>query len=178
MGMEGPEKQAPQETLAQKQAEADRISGIRERAQKAQEEGSLSPEGEMMLLRIEEKERELNEAISELQQQISELESMKARDIPEEKSDWYMGTVSDSYEKAVKRINAATVGVIGASLLALDAGILGNMPELAKAGALGGYVFPALWTVGQGFNLLRAKISEWKSDWEISRKMNSSSANS
>lgn len=169
---EGPPKPETQEQqLAEMQQAKERLAGIRERAAQAQEAKQLSPEGEMMLIQIEEKEKALEASIAELMEHNKEIENLKEEEVPEEKKDWYFGLLSDSYEKATKRINrstlstyASTAGVMVGSIAlgatgTIDSDLAKTIGTIAATTNLAGTA--AIATVGHGYALVRAKMSEW-----------------
>lgn len=170
--MEGPPKpQTPKAETPQSEQTPDvraklvQAAELREKVEAAGDQ--LSPEQrESFLFKIEAEEARLRGQLAELNdREKTVLEAVKT-----EKSDWDWGTISNSYEKAVTKVNKLSAGLGIASAGTFVVGMaeqlsgtisLEHIQMVANLGMAEAAAAAAVFAIGRGYALTRAKVSEW-----------------
>lgn len=117
---------------------------------------------------IEKWEKDFFASLNELQ---INTESLEKEEVPEEKEDWYKGTLSESYEKAQKRCKAVGLtglfvgagAVPGALMTVMFTNFSAETVEpTMHAAAYGGTALAGLAIVASIINFGMAKLDDWR----------------
>ena len=135
--------------------------------------GDRKTEIEGKLSKIEDFRAKLEVAETALKAELDELRAneemaTKIEDVPKEKEDWYMGTISKSYEKAQEALRLVTVFGVSAGAIGVLNALSHATPYVYNQEAVDiaikslefGYGTAALCAVGMGVNYIRAKMNE------------------